>query len=82
MRGTFTSRATIWLLGMLERLEPAMRMGMSKVFCHGYLQETNVVVSTTAYIYLEPIRKLFFVVLHKERCFCAVAKPYIPQRLL
>jgi aminoglycoside phosphotransferase (APT) family kinase protein len=51
-RGTFTSREATWLLGMLERLEPAMRLGASKVFCHGDSQGTNVMVSTTAHRYL------------------------------
>jgi aminoglycoside phosphotransferase (APT) family kinase protein len=52
MRGTFTSREAAWLLGMLECLEPAMRLGVSKVFCHGDSQGTNVMVSTTAHSYL------------------------------
>jgi len=51
-RGTFTSREAAWLLGMLERLEPAMRIGVSKVFCHGDSQGTNVMVSGDNHRYL------------------------------
>jgi hypothetical protein len=51
-RGTFTSREAAWLLGMLERLEPAMQQGVSKVFCHGDSQGTNVMVSATTRRYL------------------------------
>lgn len=51
-RSTFTSHEATWLLGMLERLEPAMRLGASKVFCHGDSQGTNVMVSTIAHSYL------------------------------
>lgn len=51
-RGTFTSREAAWLIGMLECLEPAMRLGVSKVFCHGDSQGTNVMISAGPHDYL------------------------------
>lgn len=51
-RGTFTSREAAWLLGMLGRLEPAMRTAVTKVFCHGDSQGTNVMVSSGMHGYL------------------------------
>lgn len=51
-RGTFTSREAAWLLGMLERLEPAMRAEVRKTFCHGDSQGTNVMVSAGSHDYM------------------------------